>query len=109
MNAASNLVAKFTDYIVDPAILVVFAAGFFFFVFGLVEFMWNLNEGSAQSQGKQHMLWGIVGMFIMVSVYGIVALISNTFGLGIDPQNGTYNVDTSRANSIPASVNFNGQ
>ncbi|MDB5238138.1 MAG: seg [Candidatus Kaiserbacteria bacterium] len=108
MNAASNLVAKFTDYIVDPAILIVFAAGFFFFVYGLVEFMWNLNEG-AQSDGKQHMVWGMVGMFIMVSVYGIVALISNTFGLGIDPANGTYNVDTSRASSIPANVNFNVQ
>ena len=108
MNAATNLVQKFTDYIVNPAILVVFAAGFFFFVYGLVEFMWNLNEG-AQSNGKQHMLWGIVGMFVMVSVYGIVALISNTFGLGIDPANGTYNMNTSGINSIPASVNFNGQ
>ncbi len=107
MNAATNLVDKFTNYIVDPAILVVFAAGFFFFVYGLVEFMWNLNEG-AQSNGKQHMLWGIVGMFVMVSVYGIVALISNTFGLGIDPANGTYNINTSSA-SIPASVNFNVQ
>jgi hypothetical protein len=105
MNAATNLVDKFTNYIVDPAILVVFAAGFFFFVYGLVEFMWNLNEG-AQSNGKQHMLWGTVGMFVMVSVYGIVALISNTFGLGIDPANGTYNMNTSGA-SIPASVNFN--
>jgi hypothetical protein len=83
MNGASNLVGKFVTYIIDPAILVVFALGFFLFIWGLVEFLYKLNQGGDNKEGKQHMIWGIVGMLIMVSVYGIVALMDNTFSLNI--------------------------
>lgn len=97
--AASQLLDRIVDYIVNPAILVVFTAGFFMFVWGIVQFLWSLDEG-AQSDGKKHMLWGIVGMLIMVSVYGIIALIDNTFDLNIsDP-------DISRMNNITAPANF---
>src|SRR6185437_15372930 len=83
MNAASNLIGKLVTYVIDPAILVVFAAGFFFFVFGLVQFLWRLDEGGDNTTGKQHMVWGIVGMLIMVSVFGIITIIDDTFELDI--------------------------
>lgn len=102
MNAASNLVSKFVDYIINPAILIIFSAGFFLFLWGLVQFLWNLDEG-AQSNGKQHMLWGIVGMLIMISVYGIIGLIDNTFDLNIS------NPDISRMENVTAPANFYGQ
>jgi hypothetical protein len=101
MQAAQNIISKFQDLILNPAILVIFTLGFFLFVWGLVQFLRALNEGSDAKEGKQHMLWGIVGMLVMVSVYGIIALISNTFGLGVNPRApGSYNPDTSRLNSI---------
>ncbi|MBI5457368.1 hypothetical protein HY971_01440 [Candidatus Kaiserbacteria bacterium] len=93
-NAATNIMDRFVTYIINPVILVVFAAGFFLFVYGLVEFLWNLNEGGENEEGKQHMLWGIIGMLIMVSVYGILDLLDNTFGLDF------RNPDVSRANNI---------
>ncbi|MHB1086241.1 MAG: hypothetical protein ACYCZ0_00655 [Minisyncoccota bacterium] len=102
MNAASTLVDRFVDYIINPMILIVFATGFFLFVWGLVQFIYKLDEG-AQSSGKQHMLWGIVGMLIMVSVYGIIGLIDETFDLDIG------NPDMSRMNNITAPANFGGQ
>lgn len=80
--SGSQILSNFVEYIINPAILVIFAAGFFLFVWGLVQFLLNLGEGSDNSEGKQHMLWGIVGMFIMASVYGIIALLDATFGLG---------------------------
>lgn len=77
-----QILRNFVTYIIDPAILLVFTAGFFLFVWGLVQFMMNLNKGGENEEGKQHMLWGIVGMFLMASVYGIVTLLDNTFELG---------------------------
>jgi succinate dehydrogenase/fumarate reductase cytochrome b subunit len=99
MNAASNLIDKLVDYIIDPIILLIFAAGFFLFVWGIVQFLWKLDEG-AQNDGKRHMLWGIVGMLVMVSVYGII---DETFDLDI------ASPDMSRMNIITAPADFGGR
>lgn len=95
METASAIIQRLNDLIIRPLILMVFAAGFFLFMYGLVEFLWNSREGEINDNGKRHMLWGIVGMFIMVSVGGILALILGTFG--INSQSAT---DTSNANSF---------
>lgn len=102
MNAGTQLIDRVVDYIINPAILVIFALGFFLFVLGLVEFLWNLRSGEVQNNGKQHMIWGIVGMLIMVSVYGIISLIDETFELDFS------NPDTSRLDNIQTPANFFG-
>ena len=84
MTGVTDLVNKFTDLIIRPAVDVLFAAGFFLFVWGLIEFLRDMNEGSDTRRGKQHMLWGIVGMLIMISVLGILSLLNATFGFGIE-------------------------
>ena len=85
--------SRFTTYLINPAIVVVFAAGFMVFIYGLVEFLWKLSEGGDNKEGKAHMVWGIVGMLIMVSVYGILSLATNTFGINIDDPNANTNPD----------------
>jgi len=77
--------------ILNPAVRVLFAAGFFLFLWGLFNFLYNLEsvakekgDHNKRQEGARHLKWGIVGMLIMVSVQGILALIINTFG--INPQ-----------------------
>lgn len=94
MNAADNIMQRIVDMIINPILLGLMAFAFLVFVYGLVQFMWNLNEGGDNKEGKSHMLWGIVGMLIMISVYGIIAMIDNTLGLDFT------NPDPSRANNI---------
>ena len=102
MDSTLSIMYRLQAYIIDPAILIVFSLGFLLFVFGLVEFLWNLNEGGENEEGKQHMLWGIVGMLIMVSVFGILELLDNTFGLDF------RNPDISRTNNITMPGGFFG-
>ena len=94
---------RIVTYIIDQVLLVIFALGFLLFVYGLVEFLWNLNSGKDTESGKQHMIWGIVGMVIMVSVYGILDLIDNTFQLNFS------NPDVGRLNSISLPPNLFGR
>ncbi len=94
MNALTKVLQELNDLVIYPMILVIFACGFFLFVWGLVQFLWNLNEGGDNKEGKQHMLWGIVGMLIMISVNGILGLLVNTFNLA------PANTDVSRAQNI---------
>ena len=39
MDTTDQIITKFGTYIVDPLLLVIFAAGFFLFMWGLFEFM----------------------------------------------------------------------
>jgi len=104
MDAGVDLLDRIVDYVIDPAVKVVFTLGLFFFLWGLVEFLWNLKDGQVSENGKNHMVYGMVGMLIMVSVYGIIALIMNTFG--IDPGTAT---DVSRIQNVDPGANFFGQ
>ncbi|OGG50612.1 hypothetical protein A2763_03495 [Candidatus Kaiserbacteria bacterium RIFCSPHIGHO2_01_FULL_54_36] len=103
MEAVTTLVGKLEKFIIYPVIVVVFALGFFLFIWGLVEFLWKLNEGGDNKEGKQHMLWGIVGMLIMVSVWGILELLDNTFGLDY------RNPDVSRMDQVTVPPSFGPQ
>ncbi len=103
MVAASELIGKVVDLIINPIILVLFAAGFFLFMWGLVEFMWSMRSGEIAQRGKDHMIWGIVGMLIMVSVYGILRLINDTFNFN------AQNPDVNRLNEISAPFDFTGR
>jgi len=108
MAPATQLIDRFITLIIDPTILLVFTAGFLLFLWGLVVFIVNLGEGGENTDGKQHMLWGVIGMLVMVSVFGIIALINNTFNLGVSPNGRTYTPDMSRLQNINSAYNFVG-
>lgn len=76
------LVARITAAIINPLIALIFAAGFLLFVWGIVEFLFGLSQDTeAKENGKMHMLWGVIGMAIMISAYGIIRIVANTFML----------------------------
>ena len=44
------------------------------FLFGIVRYIANAGDGKVYRQGRQQILWGIVAMFVLVSVWGIIKL-----------------------------------
>ncbi|MBY0294317.1 hypothetical protein K2Q08_03225 [Patescibacteria group bacterium] len=77
----AQLVATFNNIIINPLLILLFAAGLAVFVFGIAEFFFNFNirgDEHAKEDGKNHMLWGLIGMFVMASALGIIAVIQNT-------------------------------
>lgn len=47
------------------------------FFWGLILYLWNVDEKKAE--GLQIMLWGVIAIFVMVSIWGIVRLLQSTF------------------------------
>ena len=94
MPVVSDILKRLQGEVLFPAMTVVFAAGFLLFIWGLVKFLWNVEEGGGKTEGKQHMIWGIIGMLIMVSFWSIISLLDATFNLGV--YNGGAAVDPSR-------------
>ena len=82
-SAITVFVGKVDRRIVNPLIIFMFAAALAYFLFGVVQFLINSTSAGEKDTGKQHMIWGIVGMFIMFSVFGILKLIENTLGINV--------------------------
>ena len=85
MDAGLRFIQAINTYIINPIIGLLFAAALVLFMWGGVQLIWGANTDDSREKGKNHLLWGIIGMFIMVSVYGILNLITSTFGLGQVP------------------------
>ncbi|GEM_PF-979045 len=60
-------------------------AAFLFFFYGVVVFILGRVSGKGDmaklEQGKQFMLWGLIALFVMVSVWGIVRLAQDMLGV----------------------------
>lgn len=95
---ATEIFNRFITYVFNPAILLVFAAGFVVFMWGLVQFLMNVEDSKGRQEGLQKIIWGIVGLFIMVSIWGIIAIMQNTFKLS------PANTDASRLNVVNGSI-----
>ncbi len=77
----ATLLGKINQYILNPAIILLFVIALLVFFWGLVEFIYKAGSDDGRETGKRNIVWGIVGMVVMVGVYGIIRLVLNTFGI----------------------------
>jgi len=51
------------------------------FLFGVLKFIFNAGDEGKRTDGKWMMIYGIIGIVVMVSVWGLVSFVQTTFGL----------------------------
>lgn len=67
----------------------IFALAVVMFIWGAVKFfIINAEEDEKRAQGKQFMLWSIIALTVMISIWGLVSILGSTFGFntGVLPQ-----------------------
>lgn len=77
----AHFLNKLFDLILNPAIVLLFAVALLIFFWGIVQFISSETANTKRKEGQKKIIWGLVGLFIMFSAYGIIRLILNTFGL----------------------------
>lgn len=83
MLSTQTLVRNLETVIINPLLLLLFSAGLLVFFWGVIEFLLAVNAGgsSNKEEGKKHMLWGLIGMFVMVAAWAVFNfLVSNICG-----------------------------
>ncbi len=85
MNSVAAFVERLTEVIVYPIMWLLFALALFFFVNGVVGYILKSDEPKERAKGTQHMLWGIIGIFIMTSVLLILRALLATFDITPPP------------------------
>ncbi|QQR82514.1 hypothetical protein IPJ70_00085 [Candidatus Campbellbacteria bacterium] len=80
------LLANGYRVILQPIIFLLFAVAFVIFFWGIVTSIRDSEDEKERAKGKQSILWGILGMVIMISVFGIIRIITGTIGVENPPQ-----------------------
>ncbi len=83
MRPISNLqdLANLIIGILNLLIPIVTGLGLLYFLWGVANFISSAGEEKKREEGKKTMWYGLIALVVMVSVWGIIALVRNTFGL----------------------------
>lgn len=68
---------KIAEHILNPVIGLMFGIAMIFFVYGVIEFISKADSDQGREAGRKHMIWGVIGMFIMLAVFGLIDIIIN--------------------------------
>ena len=86
--------ASVNRIIINPIIVFLFGLAVVYFLYGVFQFVAGGESEEAKTKGKSHMIWGIIGMVIMMGVFTILNMIINTFNIkGINPEEGTVQLN----------------
>lgn len=64
----------------NSVVPLLFAFAMVVFIYGVVKFI-RESDSKQKEEGKNFMIWGIIGLFVMVSVWGLVNVLNVTFGV----------------------------
>jgi len=67
--------------LVEQLIPLLVAIALLSFIWGLVRFILASGDEDAKEVGKRRMVWGIITLFVIVSVWGIVGLLGEITGV----------------------------
>ena len=82
---AGNLLKMALPLIISLAVV--------WFIYNVFRFVIASSSDEEKAKAKTQMVWGIVAIFVMVSIWGLVAILQSTFG--------TSGVTTTIGNQLP--------
>jgi hypothetical protein len=74
ISSLSSIVDTFTETLVKSLGNLAMAAGMIAFFYGIVQYVWGVREAKPDviKTGNQFMMYGLLALFVMFSVYGII-------------------------------------
>ncbi|MBK5215555.1 MAG: hypothetical protein JJE53_01965 [Candidatus Pacebacteria bacterium] len=92
-----NILATLIGYLnyIVPALITVAVV---YFIWGVISFITSADE-EQKKLGRSKIINGLIGLFVIVAFWGIIAVVKNTFGIGnVTGQNITPCVPTAQNN-----------
>ena len=68
------------NFLLQPLLTLAVVITFVYFLYGGLMFMIHLDDPTEREKGKRHLMWGLIGLFIIFSIGGILSLISDSIG-----------------------------
>ena len=79
--AAHVFLAKINQVILFPLITLLMALALLVFLYGAFEYVRGANDASSREEGGRHLLYGTIGMLVMLSAFALLSIAAGTFDL----------------------------
>lgn len=74
----ADFVKIFTD-LIGALVPIVFAFALVVFFWGIAQFILSADDANKRTESKQIMIWGVIALFVMLSIWGIIGVLKSTF------------------------------
>src|SRR3989344_322232 len=81
LGSIEGIICKIGD-ILSVIIPILVVLGVVYFVWGVISYVIGDDE-EAKKKGRDRMIYGIIGLVVIVAMWGLVSILDNTFGLGV--------------------------
>lgn len=81
LTVLNNFLSKVVVQVINPLILLLAASAFVVFLWGVFGFIAHAGDAGKREEGRDAILWGLIGLVIIFGVYGIINLVLGTFTL----------------------------
>lgn len=78
---AQGFVNKIENAILFPLMSLMVAGAVLVFLWGAYEFVMNAADEGGRATGRAHMMYGIIGLLVILSAYTILKIAAATFGI----------------------------
>ena len=76
------LLGKIAQVIINPLVTLGFVIATAVFFYGVIQLIRKSDSDADRKKGQDAVLYGVIGLFVMFSVFGILHFVLNTFNLG---------------------------
>lgn len=76
-----SLIELIITGILDPLLFLIMGLSVLYFFWGVSLYVLHAGDESKRTEGRQVMLYGIIALTVMVSIWGLVKILTDTFGL----------------------------
>ena len=86
--AAAKTITELFDQVktlLDAFIPVLMMIAVAIFLYGVVRYIFSAGDEEARKTSKNYIIYGLIGLFVMVAFWGIIELVRSTFSLGETP------------------------
>jgi hypothetical protein len=80
-----TLLHKINTVIINPLLLLMFSVAFLYFMWGVFSYIKDQDNEKTRGASRDKIMYGLIGLVMMVAVFGIWNMLLRTFGVNTQP------------------------
>ena len=83
VQATDTILGKVITYLLNPLYQIIVVVAFLYFLFGVMYLLFQMNKPDKRELARANLMYGLIGLFIILSVGGIIKYINEIVGGGL--------------------------